>query len=147
MKVCVFGLWHLGSVIAACLASIGYNVKAVDDDADLLGDLSCGVPPVNEPGLNDLKKQGVKEGCLEFEKAGKDSFSDAEIVWVTFDTPVDDSDVADTEFVLDQVRGRMKFFRPGALVIISSQLPVGSTKQLENFAKTYCPELNLSFCY
>ena len=30
MKVCVAGLWHLGSVTAACLAAAGHDVVGLD---------------------------------------------------------------------------------------------------------------------
>ena len=33
MKICVQGLWHLGSVTAACLASVGHDVIGLDDGA------------------------------------------------------------------------------------------------------------------
>ena len=32
MKVAVFGLWHLGSVTAACLAGAGVPTVGIDDD-------------------------------------------------------------------------------------------------------------------
>ena len=31
MKICVYGLWHLGSVTAACMASVGHEVIGFDD--------------------------------------------------------------------------------------------------------------------
>ena len=33
MNVCVVGLWHLGTVTAACLASAGDDVVGLDEDA------------------------------------------------------------------------------------------------------------------
>ena len=32
MNLCVYGLWHLGSVTAACLASLGHNVTGLDSN-------------------------------------------------------------------------------------------------------------------
>jgi UDPglucose 6-dehydrogenase len=32
MRVCVLGLWHLGSVISACIASKGHKVVGIDKD-------------------------------------------------------------------------------------------------------------------
>ena len=32
MNVCVFGLWHLGTVTAACLAAAGHQVVGLDFD-------------------------------------------------------------------------------------------------------------------
>jgi UDPglucose 6-dehydrogenase len=32
MNLCVYGLWHLGTVTAACLASLGHNIIGLDDE-------------------------------------------------------------------------------------------------------------------
>jgi len=32
MNVCVLGLWHLGSVISACIASKGHKVVGIDEN-------------------------------------------------------------------------------------------------------------------
>ena len=38
MKISVYGLWHLGSVTAACLADAGHEVVGIDDDATAVGE-------------------------------------------------------------------------------------------------------------
>ena len=61
---------------------------------------------------------------------------DAEVVWVTFDTPVDDDDRADIDFVNDRVKDLFPYLRDGTVVLVSSQMPVGSVAALEvQFAK------------
>ena len=50
MKVCVQGLWHLGSVTAACLASVGHEVKGLDFDEATIRRLQMGKPTIFEPG-------------------------------------------------------------------------------------------------
>ena len=44
-KVCVIGIWHLGAVVSACLADLGYSVVGVDKDAAKVKDLNSGIPP------------------------------------------------------------------------------------------------------
>ena len=34
MRVCVLGLWHLGTVTAACLAAGGHEVVGLDFESD-----------------------------------------------------------------------------------------------------------------
>jgi GDP-mannose 6-dehydrogenase len=51
MQISVFGLDHVGSVAAACLASQGHEVIAVDSDADKVAMIRRAAAPVNEPGL------------------------------------------------------------------------------------------------
>ena len=55
MKVCVQGLWHLGSVTAACLASVGHDVVGLDGDFNNINNLRQGRAPLFEPGLAGIK--------------------------------------------------------------------------------------------
>ena len=131
MKVCVLGLWHLGTVTAAALAGGGHDVTGLDFDPAVVRDLSSGKPPLFEPGLAELVQAGVAAGRLRFTTDVAEALSTAEVVWVDYDTPVDDDDRADVSFVEERVRRIFPALRPGTLVLISSQLPVGSTRKLE----------------
>ena len=134
MKVCVAGLWHLGTVTAACLASGGHKVVGWDANEQTIEALSRNEPPVSEPGLAELVTRVSEEGRLRFTADAADALREAEVVWVTYDTPVDDDDQADVGFVLQSVESLLPHVSAGALVLISSQLPVGSTCVLEQKA-------------
>ena len=135
MKVCVFGLWHLGSVTAACVAAAGFETIGLDQDEDVVNGMRAGMPPLYEPGLGDLTEEGIASGLLRFTSDPKNAIAGAAVVWITMDTPVDDDDRADPEAVLRQVRGIFPHLEDGTVVLISSQLPVGSTKALaDDFA-------------
>jgi len=137
VKVCVAGLWHLGTVTAACLASGGHDVTGWDANEATIAALRDGTPPVSEPGLAELLTQTK----IRFTTDKAEALRDAEVLWVAYDTPVDEDDQADVDFVMQQVESLLPHLRDGALVLISSQLPVGSTRALEQKAK------NVSFGY
>lgn len=122
MKVCVYGLGHLGSVTAACLASVGYEVIGIDCYPSVFYE--------EEPGLIGLLKSGRASGSLLFQ-AEVDYAEQADILWITFDTPVDDKDRAAVDFVLGKIRKIMPYVSESTPVIVSSQLPVGSIRKLE----------------
>jgi len=145
MRVCVQGLWHLGSVTAACLASVRHEVVGLDSNGEIISSLNHGKAPLFEPGLDTLVDEGIHGGRLQFTSDMAAACKDAEVLWVTFDTPVDDDDVADIDFVLNQVKAAIMFLSDGALVLISSQLPVGSIAALENFAKENVSNKRISF--
>jgi UDPglucose 6-dehydrogenase len=138
VKVCVFGLWHLGSVIAACLPKFGVETVGLDEDTATIAGLSKGMPPLHEPGLPDLVAEGLKGSQLRFTTDAKFAVSDADVVWVAIDTPVNDYDVADVAFVEQAVvRKIFPHLKSGAVVLVSSQMPVGSVARLEEaFAAT-----------
>jgi UDPglucose 6-dehydrogenase len=131
MNVAVLGLWHLGSVTAACMAAAGHQVAGWDPDPNVLAQLHQNVPPVAEPGLADLVAAQSATGRLTFPLALTDAVSKADVVWITFDTPVDTDDRADVDYVIRQVTSSFPHLADCALVLVSSQLPVGSVKRLE----------------
>jgi UDPglucose 6-dehydrogenase len=124
----VLGLWHLGSVTAACLAQAGNEVLGVDPDSSVIEQLSNGHPPVAEPGLPELLAS--ERTRLRF-SADPRALGDATRAWVTFDTPVDDDDDADVEWVMCRAEISLSALPEDALVIVSSQLPVGSIARLQ----------------
>jgi UDPglucose 6-dehydrogenase len=130
MNVCVLGLWHLGTVTAACLASGGHDVIGLDFDPAVVAGLNAGRPPLFEPGLEDLVKGGLASGRLRFTTDVALAVGHADIVWVAYDTPVDDDDRADVDFVIERASRLFPHLRDEALVLISSQVPVGTTRKL-----------------
>jgi UDP-glucose 6-dehydrogenase len=66
-RIATAGLWHLGSVASACLASLGYSVRGTDPDPARVRDLAAGALPVLEPGFAALVTAQMAEGRLAAE--------------------------------------------------------------------------------
>jgi UDPglucose 6-dehydrogenase len=130
MRVTVYGLWHLGSVTAACVAEGGHEVIGLDADAATVAGLRANRPPVDEPGLAALVAAQQAAGRLRFTTDAADALRAAEILWVCFDTPVDADDSADVQWVRDRLEDIAPHLRSGMLVLISSQVPVGFAAKL-----------------
>jgi UDPglucose 6-dehydrogenase len=146
MRVTVFGLWHLGCVTAACLASAGHEVTGLDLDGDLVLRLRRGEPPLYEPGLSERISEGLASARLRFTAEPPEALRGAEILWVTFDTPVDDQDEADVTWVRHQLDTVVGVLPSRTIVLVSSQVPVGFTASLERCCQgrgihfACCPE-------
>ncbi len=147
MRIGVLGLWHLGTVTAAGLAALGHEVTAYDDDESNLARLRAGVAPVFEPGLEDLIHRGLSSGKLRF-AAALHELTNVQLLWATYDTPVDEDDNAESDLVIDRMERALEHVRPPA-ILVSCQLPVGSIRRLEraardlgltNLAVAYSPE-------
>ena len=147
MKICVQGLWHLGSVTAACLASVGHDVVGLDGDSKNISNLNQGKAPLFEPGLDEMIQNEINQGHLRFVQSFREALADAEVLWVTFDTPVDEEDHADVEFVLGKIKSVLPELNDGTVVLISSQIPVGSIKKLEHFVKDNYIKKQICFAY
>ena len=145
MDVAVAGLWHLGTVTAACLAKAGLRVRAFDQDIDIVLGLQEGRLPVAEPGLADLTARCMSDGLLSF--SNDPAAVAADVVWITYDTPVDEQDRADVSFVMNSIAVLFPYLKHDSLVIVSSQLPVGSTARLEAMYRAAHPDGKASFAY
>lgn len=144
MKVAVAGLWHLGTVTAACLASAGHEVTGFDDDPALISGLQAARLPVAEPGLEELTAAAMKAGRLRF-ISDATAVRECNAVWITYDTPVDEHDRADVEFVLKRAAALIPHMAEEAIMVVSSQMPVGSIARLEQEARDMRPGANLRF--
>src|SRR5215831_588586 len=113
MNVCVFGLWHLGCVTAACVAE-RFPTVGLDPNPETVAGLQSGRPPIVEPGLDDLIRAGLSAGTLRFTNDKREAVGGAEIVWVAFDTPVDEEDRADVGYVEEQISSLFPFLRQGS---------------------------------
>ena len=130
MKIVVQGLWHLGCVTAACCAK-HFEVVGLDFDVANVAKLNQGQVPLFEPGLNELIAAGIAAKKLSFKTDAKSACTSADMLWLCYDTPVNDKDESDVKSVLANLRKALKHLPKGALVLISSQLPVGTCAKLE----------------
>ena len=130
MKVVVFGLWHLGTVTAACAAAAGNRVVGLDFEAATVGALAAGNPPVAERGLPELMAEQTAAGRLSFTADAGEAMRGADVLWVTIDTPVDEDDRADADNVRRQLDALAAYVPAGCVVLISSQVPTGFTRAL-----------------
>jgi len=145
VNVCVQGLWHLGTVTAACLASLGNKVTGLDFDSSVIEQLTLGTPPLFESGLEDLVKQETLVGRLRFTVLPEEAVRGIEVLWVAYDTPVDDDDNAAVDHVIAQIEKTLPHLPVGVTVLISSQMPVGPVGRLEATTKDRFPEKRIGF--
>ena len=105
MKVAVFGLWHLGSVTAACTAAAGVTTVAIDLDRErdraALRPASRRCPSRGSP---NSCAPASRAGTLALQRRRRDACRTRTSSGSAYDTPVDDDDRADVDAV--RRRGR-----------------------------------------
>jgi UDPglucose 6-dehydrogenase len=144
MTLAVAGLWHLGTVTAACMAAAGVETIGYDQDVDTVTNLQAGKPPLFEPGLAELVQAVTSAGTLRF-TSDRAQLARADVLWAAWDTPVDQDDRADVEAVVSELISLFPFLKDDVLVLVSSQLPVGSVRRLEQAYATARPDGHASF--
>ena len=87
MKVAIFGLGHVGSVAAGCLASRGHVVHGFDPDPAKVAAINAGRSPIVERQLDQLIADAVGAGrlCASLDAAGQ--LDDCDIALVCVGTP------------------------------------------------------------
>jgi UDPglucose 6-dehydrogenase len=146
MKIGVFGLQHLGTVTAACLAKLGHQVIGVDVDRAAVANLGKGTAPVAETGLEELIRHGLSSGGLLFSSDIGD-LNRTDLVWICGDTPLRDDGAADPESVIAHIERVMLGTASPLNLLISSQLPVGTVSRLEQFAAAHCAGREVTIAY
>ncbi|MDI1248218.1 MAG: hypothetical protein PSV13_04965, partial [Lacunisphaera sp.] len=117
LHVTILGLWHLGTVTAACLAR-HHRVTGLDFEAPVIDGLRAGRAPLHEPGLDALLATGLAGGNLSF-TTDPVAAAASDVLWVCYDTPVDADDRSDVDWVHARLARVLPVLRPGTVVLIS----------------------------
>ena len=142
------GAGYVGLVTAACLADTGIEVRLLDVDEDRLAMIARGRAPIHEPHLDDLLISVVDRRLLQLCSDTPEAVRGAKIVMLAVGTPP----LADGRADLSQVRTALlsvvKHASPGAVIVIKSTVPPGTTASLQRLCRrngrivplTVCPE-------
>ncbi|MGI8962496.1 MAG: nucleotide sugar dehydrogenase [Bryobacteraceae bacterium] len=85
-RIAVLGLGYVGCVSAACFAKLGYQVTGIDRDEIKVINVSNGIAPFYEPGLESLIRDNVAAGRLTASTSIQ-PIVDADIAFVCVGTP------------------------------------------------------------
>jgi len=146
-KVCVIGIWHLGSIYSVCLADLGYEVTGVDMDEKRVAALNQGTPPLFEPGLQELITANIKANRLTYSTDLSRAVKGASCVLITFDTPVDDQDDIDLSDIFTTANKLAGCLEDDTVILVSSQVPVGTCEQIKAMIQKKKPGLKFDIAY
>lgn len=121
--VCVLGMGYIGLPTAAMFATYGKRVIGVDVNPKVAASLRGGKIHIEEPGLEAFIQAALATGQLSIEPAPAEA--DAFILAVP--TPCGHDHGPDLRFVESAARDIVPFLRPGALVVLESTSPPGTT--------------------
>ena len=146
MKIAIIGLEHLGVVTTACVA-YHHDVKAWDTRPEIIERLQRGEKTWahEEPGVDrsfiDRLTAHHLAGSLE------DAIDDAEIVWITYDTPLDSFHQGYFQWVMDRIEQVFPHLVSGQILLISSQLRCGLTRTVKERLEERRPGLAVNVYY
>ena len=139
LGICVVGSGYVGTVVAACFASIGHRVVGLEDDEARLASLQKGHVPFFEPGLEQLVRAGLENGALRFSGEPGDALDDADIVFLCVGTPPGHDGRPDMRFVESAARAIGEGLTRNRVIVTKSTVPIGSGAWLENLIEESAP--------
>jgi UDPglucose 6-dehydrogenase len=142
----VVGLWHLGETYSASLAELGHNVIGIDENAEVIENFSQNIPPLAEPRLAEMLAAHQASGKLSY-STDFSRLSACNVVWLTLDTSVDDNDEVQTDAVFQLVEKVIPHLASKVLVVVSSQIPVGTSAKFIALIKEKRPEISFGYVY
>lgn len=131
MNICVIGTGYVGLVTGVVLAELGNRVICVDNDLDKVEKLKKGIPPIYEPGVEELLKRGLSEGFLTISSSVAEATRASDIVFIAVGTPPGPDGSPDLTAVRAVAREIGKAIDKYTVVVNKSTVPVGSGNLVE----------------
>lgn len=139
-KVSVVGLGYIGLPTAAFIASKGIPVVGIDVNQDAVDSINAGKVPFFEPGFGELLARVVKEGTL----SAQTEQIEANAYIVCVPTPFREDHSVDTKYIRAAAEALAPHLKPGALVVLESTSPPGTTEDMAKHLVELRPDLTLN---
>ena len=146
LRLTVLGAGYLGIAHAACMASLGFDVLAVDTDSRKVDQLNAGRLPIYEPGLEELLHEGLAAGRVRFTTSYRHAAEFGDVHFICTGTPQQPgSDHADLSQVDACVAALAPLLDRPCLVVGKSTVPVGTARRLAAELAGACPAAELAW--
>jgi len=130
MRVAVVGAGKMGLPLACQFARRGAHVVACDVRSDVVEAINRAVSPIEEPGIQDLLSEMVRDGRLSASTNTPAVVAESDVVVVIVPVPLTSGHRADTSVIEAASRQIASRLKAGMLVSYETTLPVGGTRRL-----------------
>ena len=131
--ICVLGLGYIGLPTASIFATKGKKVLGVDVVAKVVETINDGRIHIEEPDLDVLVRAAVQSGNLRAATAPGPAAVYIIAVPTPFKATADNPRAPDLAYVESATRSLGAVIKPGALVILESTSPVGTTELMRDW--------------
>jgi UDPglucose 6-dehydrogenase/GDP-mannose 6-dehydrogenase len=130
MNIAIVGSGYVGLVSGACLASVGHEVRCVDQLSDRVDQVRRGEPPFHEPGLPELLRRTLASGRLTAtaDLAGAVAASDVTLIAVGTPPRGEAPDLSFVEAAASGIGRALRGTSSYHVVVTKSTVPPGTTE-------------------
>ena len=132
MKVAVVGTGYVGLVTGVVLADLGNDVICVDNNPEKVAMLRKGIPPIYEPGIEELLKKTLADGFLTISDDVQDATRKSDLVFIAVGTPPAEDGTPDLTAVKAVANEIAQALDKYTVVVNKSTVPVGSGGLVES---------------
>lgn len=140
MKITFIGHGYVGLVTAAVFADYGNTVYVIGHTKIKIKNLSRGIIPFFEPGLEELVKKNVKAKRLIFTLDYSPAIPESDIVFIAVGTPPTKTGDADLSTVLEVAEKIGRSLEGYTVVATKSTVPTGTNKKVQRILEETKPE-------
>jgi UDPglucose 6-dehydrogenase len=145
--IAVAGLWHQGTVLAACFADMGHSVRGIANDLAQARALAAAKPVVHEPKLNTILRRNIKAGRLTFTTDVTAALTGADFAYVAMDTPVGEDDSSDLSTILEAAEIVARAATGSLTIVVTAQVPVGTCDHITELVRQANPAVVCQVAY
>jgi len=139
-RISVIGTGYLGVTHAACMASLGHDVVALDVDEAKVTSLAAGIVPFHEPGLPELLQESLADGKIKFTTSWVDVAAEADVHFLCVGTPQSpESPAADLSQIQSAIRSLAPLLTKPCLIVGKSTVPVGTAQWISDYLVNNSP--------
>jgi UDPglucose 6-dehydrogenase len=137
MKIGVIGTGYVGLVTAVGLSDLGHDVMGTDIVPEKIEKASQGTPHIYEPGLEELLKDNLQKGNLNFSTDLDKTIQESDVLFVCVNTPPRVDGSADMSYVEDVSRRIAQNLNKYKLVVEKSTVPVKTSSWIKRTMTLY----------
>jgi len=139
-RISVIGTGYLGVTHAACMASLGHDVVALDVDEAKVTSLAAGIVPFHEPGLPELLQESLADVKIKFTTSWVDVAAEADVHFLCVGTPQSpESPAADLSQIQSAIRSLAPLLTKPCLIVGKSTVPVGTAQWISDYLVNNSP--------
>ncbi|MGR3973430.1 MAG: UDP-glucose/GDP-mannose dehydrogenase family protein [Candidatus Rhabdochlamydia sp.] len=139
MNITVLGIGYVGLITACCFAERGHHVMCFDIDALKIHQLSEGICPIYEEGLEEMILRNKQEGRLSFTSHLSLAASFAQVYIIAVPTPSLSDGQCDLSYIFSAITMLSSEIHHDSIMIIKSTVPPGTAATVKKMLQTLLP--------